>query len=202
MNREEKRNRTRARILVAASAEFAEHGYETASLNTISQAGGISKGIIYHYFDSKDALYITCLERCFRDLTDYITEHLPPEEDSGNLLSGYFDIRMEYFRGHRENAQLFCGAVLLPPARLKKEIAGARASFDRLNDALLRKIIEGGGIRADLSETELLRAIRSLQDYVNAGWQAPAEGLPDIDRHERDCRNILSILMYGILSRE
>ena len=62
MNREEKNRQTRAKILAGATAEFAAHGYEAASLNTVCLSGGISKGIIYHYFESKDELYLACLK--------------------------------------------------------------------------------------------------------------------------------------------
>ena len=45
------------RILDAALAEFAAHGFGEASLNRIIDAAGISKGSMYYYFDSKDDLY-------------------------------------------------------------------------------------------------------------------------------------------------
>ena len=44
-------------ILAAALAEFATHGYATASLNRIIDTAGISKGSMYYYFDGKADLY-------------------------------------------------------------------------------------------------------------------------------------------------
>ena len=40
-----------------ALAEFARQGYGASSVNAVCSAQGISKGIIYHYFKTKDALY-------------------------------------------------------------------------------------------------------------------------------------------------
>ena len=39
-----------------ALEEFARQGYGASSVNAVCSAQGISKGIIYHYFKTKDAL--------------------------------------------------------------------------------------------------------------------------------------------------
>ena len=45
-------------ILRAAFDEFATHGFNSASLNRIIDAAGISKGSMYYYFDGKEELYV------------------------------------------------------------------------------------------------------------------------------------------------
>ncbi len=45
------------RILNAALDEFASFGYDRASTNNIVKNAGISKGLLFHYFDSKKGLY-------------------------------------------------------------------------------------------------------------------------------------------------
>ncbi len=39
-----------------AAAFFARHGYDRSSMNQLAQACGVSKALIYHYYDSKDAI--------------------------------------------------------------------------------------------------------------------------------------------------
>lgn len=56
----------------SALAEFAVQGYGASSVNTICAAQGISKGIIYHYFKTKDDLYLACVEECFQLLTEHL----------------------------------------------------------------------------------------------------------------------------------
>ena len=53
----------KARILDVSKQEFATHGYEGASYNKIIQKIGISKGSMYYYFENKEDLFITCLDR-------------------------------------------------------------------------------------------------------------------------------------------
>ncbi|WP_035735796.1 TetR/AcrR family transcriptional regulator [Glycomyces arizonensis] len=47
----------RRALLEAAAVEFAEAGYERASLNRIIRGQGMSKSSFYHYFGSKEALF-------------------------------------------------------------------------------------------------------------------------------------------------
>ena len=83
MKREEKNQQTQRRIMDSALAEFAEKGYGGSSVNTICAAQGISKGIVYHYFENKDELYLACVEECFQRLTAHLNAALP-EEDAGS----------------------------------------------------------------------------------------------------------------------
>lgn len=57
---EEKKNR----IIKAALKEFALKGYEGASTNSIVKEVGISKGMIFHYFENKKNLYLYILDYC------------------------------------------------------------------------------------------------------------------------------------------
>ena len=81
MKREEKNQQTRRRIMDSALAEFAANGYGGSSVNTICAAQGISKGIVYHYFESKDELYLACVEECFQCLTAHLSAALPEEDE-------------------------------------------------------------------------------------------------------------------------
>jgi len=202
VNREEKNRQTREKILTSAIAEFAAHGYEAASMNTICETGGISKGIIYHYFHSKDDLYLACLKECFQALTGYISGHVGEENDRKKLLSAYFQARMDFFRTHASYGRLFCEAVMMPPASMRKEIQEIRRDFDRMNDNYLQEILKSGRLRKGLSSDAVARAFRVFQNCLNAGEQNDAAGETDVVRHEEDCRNLLQIFLYGILEGE
>lgn len=47
MKQQEKTQKTRERILAAALAEFGSKSYDAASINSICEAGGIPKGLLY-----------------------------------------------------------------------------------------------------------------------------------------------------------
>jgi TetR/AcrR family transcriptional regulator, transcriptional repressor for nem operon len=54
--------RTRQRLLRAASREIYRSGFQSASLDTILAAAGVTKGALYYHFDSKEALGYAVVE--------------------------------------------------------------------------------------------------------------------------------------------
>ena len=57
---------TRARILEAATAEFAEYGISGARVNRIAAKARANKQLIYAYFGDKDKLFSIVLSNAFR----------------------------------------------------------------------------------------------------------------------------------------
>ncbi|MBJ7332038.1 MAG: TetR/AcrR family transcriptional regulator [Solirubrobacteraceae bacterium] len=51
----------RERILVAALELFAEHGYQ-AAMGAVAQAAGVTRTVLYHYFPSKEQLFLAVLD--------------------------------------------------------------------------------------------------------------------------------------------
>jgi AcrR family transcriptional regulator len=52
---------TRADIVAAARASFAEHGYERSSMRAIARRAGVDAALVHHYFESKPALFVEAL---------------------------------------------------------------------------------------------------------------------------------------------
>src|SRR5450755_4261309 len=53
---------TRDRLLQAAFREVYRSGFQSAGLDTILTAAGVTKGALYHHFDSKEALGYAIVE--------------------------------------------------------------------------------------------------------------------------------------------
>ncbi|HZL14128.1 MAG TPA: TetR family transcriptional regulator [Verrucomicrobiae bacterium] len=56
-------DRTRARILSAALAEFAAQGFAGARVDVIARRAAINKRMLYHYFGDKEGLFKAVLRR-------------------------------------------------------------------------------------------------------------------------------------------
>ena len=59
----ERRAATRARVLDAAEALFAAHGYEATSTDAILESCAISRGALYHHFATKQAVFEAVFQR-------------------------------------------------------------------------------------------------------------------------------------------
>ena len=62
MKQEERTELTRKKIMKAAVNEFGTYGYEGGTIGRICKTGNINKGLIYHNFKDKDALYLACMK--------------------------------------------------------------------------------------------------------------------------------------------
>ena len=67
---EEHKERRREQILEGARRCFARHGYEGATVARLEQEIGLSRGAIFNYFPSKDALFIELALEMSKRLTD------------------------------------------------------------------------------------------------------------------------------------
>ncbi len=54
------------RLMAVATRLFAEHGFETTSVQQIVDTAGVTKGAMYHYFGSKDELLYEIYARVLR----------------------------------------------------------------------------------------------------------------------------------------
>ena len=203
MKREEKNQQTRRRILESALAEFSEQGYGASSVNTISNGERLSKGIIYHYFPTKDDLYLACVEECFQMLTGHLQSHTNMEgQTAEERLEQYFRVRLDFFKQNPQYQRIFCDAVIMPPAHLEASIQEKKAPFDRFNIDSLNRMLEPVSLRSDLSREDVVDTFRQYQDYINARYQMTGSEKIDIRDHEESCRRALRILLYGVVERK
>ena len=88
-------NDTRERILQVAIAEFANKGLDGSRVDEISHAAGINKYMLYHYFGSKEGLFLAVLERTYENIRkrqDALTlSGLPAQEAMERLIAVTFD---------------------------------------------------------------------------------------------------------------
>lgn len=62
------------RILEVGIEEFSSKGYENANINVIAKNAGISIGLMYKYFSTKEDLFFTCITRGMSILEDALEE--------------------------------------------------------------------------------------------------------------------------------
>jgi TetR/AcrR family transcriptional regulator, transcriptional repressor for nem operon len=80
-------------ILEAAVHTFWTKGYEGVGVNEICENAGINKGTLYHFYEDKEALILSVIEKNSAFVADFIRGHghLPPLE----RVLAYFDMMRE-----------------------------------------------------------------------------------------------------------
>lgn len=94
--------RTKARILDAATEEFAHYGLGGARVDRIAQRAGANKRMLYYYFGSKDDLFLAALERSYAQIRgaerELDLEHADPREALKRLV----EFTWRYYLEHPE----------------------------------------------------------------------------------------------------
>jgi AcrR family transcriptional regulator len=83
LNRAEKREANRGRILRAARAVFGARGYHGATIEEIADEAGLSNGAIYYNFDSKGDLFLELLEERMEERVQHMRRTLTAGARSG-----------------------------------------------------------------------------------------------------------------------
>jgi AcrR family transcriptional regulator len=92
--------RTKARILAAATAEFARYGLGGARVDRIAARAGANKRMLYYYFRDKDNLFLAALEARYAHIRAaeraLDLEHLEPREALRRLVEFTWDYFLEH----------------------------------------------------------------------------------------------------------
>ncbi|HYF63756.1 MAG TPA: helix-turn-helix domain-containing protein [Herpetosiphonaceae bacterium] len=141
---------TQERIFAAAAAEFAERGYEAASINRILAAAEMSKGSLYYYFEDKADLFAAVVERATAGMLaaagGLALEELTAENYWDRL--GELARRSGEFLSQHDWAARLLRAMLRAPGGPAG--AGIAAAAERWTAAILGRGQELGVVRGDL----------------------------------------------------
>ncbi|MCS0605513.1 TetR/AcrR family transcriptional regulator [Streptomyces sp. LP11] len=73
-------------IVDVAVEEFGRHGYAGVSVTAVARRAGISKPLVYSYFDAKDGLYLACVQRVGALLVDAVAGARARSGSTGHAL--------------------------------------------------------------------------------------------------------------------
>lgn len=163
------REEKRTLIMDTALKHFANEGYHNTTISHIAKHAGISKGLMYNYFGSKEELLSAIVNRSMED----IFIHFDPDHD-GYLSEDEFELFIRKLLAHiRENLsfwRLFYQLLLQKDVReqfLKSYLGSANS---------IEKLTTGG------SDSLLSVFGRMMQDYFIRKKKRKPEGYdPVID---------------------
>ncbi|RCS58292.1 TetR/AcrR family transcriptional regulator [Parvibium lacunae] len=154
--------RTRLKILDAATSEFARHGLGGTRVDRISKRAGSNERMLYYYFGSKEKLFLAVLERAYlsfvaaeRALELDLAE---PEKAIQTLCCFIWD----YYWDHPELVRLLNSENLHQAKHLKRSA--------RLQELLSPLVSHLGDILAEGVKQGLFRAdIDAAEAYIKIG---------------------------------
>ncbi|MDD5094099.1 MAG: TetR/AcrR family transcriptional regulator [Dehalococcoidia bacterium] len=155
-----------ADIISEATRLFLYKGYHATSMDEISRAVNLSKGSIYHCFDSKEDILRmainTSASACLALLREVAVSDLPPVEKLRQAVHVHVQIIHDYpvtFLAVRENFDLL-------DSRLRDEVLALITSYDNLLDQIVNAGVEHGQLRADLNPRLISYAMLGMCNWM------------------------------------
>lgn len=154
----------RKRILEAATAEFANHGFGGARIERIAKVAGANKRMLYYHVGNKEELYLEVLEgtyvaiRAAEKLLNL--ETLAPIDALARLLQ----FTWHYYLEHPEFLSLLSIENMHRAKFLKKsrKVKLLHSPFVQLIDDILRRGVADGTLRPGIDPVQLYISIASL----------------------------------------
>lgn len=85
-------------IIDAAVASFAEHGFYKTTTANIAKAAGVTQPYVFHFFKSKEELFIAVLERAKEKIEEAFSKVDVPSEQLVETMGRAFDKLIETHR--------------------------------------------------------------------------------------------------------
>jgi AcrR family transcriptional regulator len=168
---------TRERIIRTALSLFLQRGYDRVSINQIARASGVTKGGIYHYFESKESLFREALGFITAEMGKWSAARFREVRTAEDLLQALFGSI-----GHMKDA--FSGIVgetaqgqpytflevLLNAARrdegVRREMGKIYSQTRASITEVLTEAREAGEIRSDIDCAALALEITALIEGI------------------------------------
>ena len=139
-----------SRIVNASISEFAEKNYETASMNTVVNLAGISKGSLFNYFKTKSVLYDHIYQLALGEVKLYLRDVRDETIDLSfeNRLSKVVDSGVLFIMEHPRLARIYFRLVYSGDSPNRKKIVN---ELQDMSDDYLGNIIQDAMDRNELN---------------------------------------------------
>ena len=156
----------------AAVELFAAQGYANTSVQQIVAAAGVTKGAMYHYFQSKDDLLFGIYDRLLSLQKAHLEEIVAAGGSAEETLRAACVDVIETTIAQLQDATVFFRSVHLLSAARQQEVTQRRRAYHEQFAALLRRGQAEGVFRSDVPEAVLIAHFFSDVHYLSQ-WFSP-----------------------------
>ena len=140
-----------AEVLEAGIGEFADRGLQQASMKTIAKRAGISVGVLYKYYENKDAFFSACVRHSTAELDTFIQDLCAQEKKPLQYAQAMIGAVQQFSQQHKDYIRLYYEATRTSDrthaAALARQIEGVSA---KLYADIIHRAQVAGDVRSDL----------------------------------------------------
>lgn len=192
------------KIMKASLEEFSEFGFDKASTDRISQRAGVSKGLIFHYFGSKENLYMTTMNSCIDDVLYEFDNVEFQETDFISKLMKMMEVKYNFFKKHPLHYKLMVNGFYDSPKKLQKKLEHSYSELKQIGYNSIVHMIKDLPVKKDITIEEIVAIIVSITSiiegkYINFFTEETYSFEEFYDKAKEDYIRLINIVMHGIL---
>jgi TetR/AcrR family fatty acid metabolism transcriptional regulator len=189
-------------ILDAALRVIKKKGFHKARMADIAREAGISYGLVYHYFKTKEDLFDTILERWWESLFSLMAETRAAEDEVHEKLRRIILFLLDTYQRHPNLVNIFVTEISRSTANLTRKRLERFKGFMTLTEEV---IVEGqtrGILRDDFRARYLTYIfLGALETFVSAMVLVDQKIKGDAQK-EKIAQSILEVFLNGARSRK
>jgi AcrR family transcriptional regulator len=181
----------------AALEEFIDKGYEQASINTILQAAGMSKGQFYYHFKHKEGLYLALIGVLIEKKKVFLSSVMQPEDFQQDIF-GIFRTQIRYsmaFAREYPVINRFSESFIREQGNTIYKKALAAYNFE--DNAAIDHLIERGYQQGQFREDLPLAFIKRVIGYVFT-HAVEMTNLHQADAFEDELNHLVEFIRSGL----
>lgn len=160
----EEQQKTRERIIAAASKVLAEKGYDATTLREISREAQAGPGLVHYYFGGKDALLVEVLQATgqqFHQRMEHLIQQVPADQSLEVLLAQISERvgqEPEVYRLRYESFSLGLHNPIIAPA-VRERLAQRREEISSVLATVLENMERTEGRKGPSVDPTILAAL-------------------------------------------
>jgi len=159
----------RRQILEAAVRAFAKKGYHASRVSDIAEEAGVAYGLVYHYFESKDAV----LEAIFREMWGMMVGAINAVESLDDSpreqLRKACAIVLRTWRDYPDVVRVLVREVARSGEQLQREVEEIAHAFQALQ-RIVERGQEQGEFRSDIKPRLAAWIVYGALEEILTGW--------------------------------
>jgi len=188
------------RIINAAIKEFAEKGYSNASTNEIVKEAGISKGLLFHYFQNKKQLFFFLFDSCVELITDDFYKKIDlSETDFFQRIRQSVLIKMELLAQYPDLFKFVEKAYMDDAADIQAEMQKKIRELNHINIGKIYEGIDVSKFRDDIDIQKIFKIITWTFEKLSDEELYKAKLLPnyeiDYQKVQKEAEDYFEILI-------
>jgi AcrR family transcriptional regulator len=158
----------RRQILEAAVRVFAQRGYHTSRVGDIAEEAGVAYGLVYHYFDSKEAVLRNIFVETWTNMLATIEAIEAGEESAREQLRKVVELVLRTWRRDPDLVRVLVREVTRAP-QISDEIEEIEHAFEALQRIVVRGQ-ERGEFKRDVDPRLASWILYGSMEEILTGW--------------------------------